>query len=141
MTTATKTRRRQPTPEQKAKAAEKRARMQSIITKLAAMSPDERIAIARRLPVTKISGEAYSVANACLLTFQSGGRPLTVLGGFAQWIKAGRSVRKGEHGYSVWVPIGRKTTDEETGETVTAKTGFVLGTVFDVSQTVELKKD
>lgn len=69
---------------------------------------------------------------------------LTVVAGFRQWIKAGRCVCKGEHGLTIWVPVGGKKAvrieEQGSNESETQEDGvsFVLGTVFDISQTREL---
>lgn len=41
----------------------------------------------------------------------------------------------------IWVPIGHKATEPTTGETTTEmdETRFIIGTVFDVSQTIEVE--
>ncbi len=49
---------------------------------------------------------------------------------FTEWKAAGRSVKKGERALRVWVPKVREYPD--TGE-VTER--FILGPVFDISQT------
>ena len=138
MTTATKTRRRQASPEQKQKAHERRERIRGLVKQVADMAPEAREELARHLPLVTVTGHPLSRTNCILIAFQ-GGQGATMVGGFQQWIKAGRCVAKGQHGFSIWVPVGKKTTDTETGEVHTDKTGFVLGTVFDISQTVEVE--
>ncbi len=140
MNTATKTRkRRQATPEQKAAAAEKRDKIRAFCKQVADMSHEAREEMAKRLPLINTTGHPLSRTN-CILIMMQGGGGATVVGGFNKWLSAGRCVAKGQHGYSIWVPVGKKSTDQETGETSTEKTGFVLGTVFDISQTVEIEK-
>lgn len=109
--------------------------MRSLASRIGAMSADERAAMAAKLPtVVTIEGRALSVFNTCLVASQN--PSVTVVGGFRQWIAAGRAVRKGEHGLALWVPIGKKDAD---GEASDDKPGFILGTVFDVSQTQEIE--
>ena len=74
-----------------------------------------------------------SVHNQCLIAMQYANA--TIVGGFKQWLKAKRCVMKGQHGAVIWIPMGRK--NKETGE-LEEHTGFVLGSVFDVSQTAEV---
>ena len=134
--------RRKATPEQIAKAKEKRAKVRDIAKKIAAMSETERAAMVQNWPTT-IEGHALSAKNACLIAYQTlGGQGATVLGGFRQWKKAGRFVRKGEGGMSIWIPLMRKTKDangdeiNEEGE----RPNFGLATVFDISQTEETQE-
>jgi len=60
-----------------------------------------------------------------------------MVGGFGQWLRAGRSVRKGESGLGIWVPIAKgKAGEEEAGEGADGgRPRFLMGTVFDISQT------
>lgn len=123
------------TPEQIAKAKERRAKVRDIAKQIAAMTPEAQTALVQNWPTT-IEGHALSLKNACLLAYQ--GRA-TVVGGFRQWKKAGRFVRKGEGGMSIWIPLMKKTKDangdeiNEDGE----RPNFGLATVFDISQTDE----
>ena len=112
---------------------ERRARLREIASQVAKMSDEQRAALAARVSITTIEGRSLSMHNQCLLAYQI--PSATIVGGFKQWIKAGRAVMKGQHGSVIWVPIGRK--DKETGE-IQERTGFVLGNVFDVSQTQEI---
>lgn len=129
-------RRHRATPEQIAKAKEKRAKVREIAKRIGAMSEDQRRALIHDWPTT-IEGHRVSVHNACLLAYQG---KATVIGGFRQWKKAGRYVRKGEHGLTIWIPLGlKKHEDPNTGEVSQdgERKGFGLATVFDVSQTEE----
>lgn len=118
------------TPEQIAKAKEKRARLCAIAKQIAKMTDEQRRELVKDWPTT-IEGHSISVHNACLLAYQGGA---TVIGGFRQWKRAGRHVRKGEHGKSIWIPLGaRKQGAEPTGEAEDIR--FGLGTVFDIAQT------
>ncbi|MFA7296303.1 MAG: ArdC family protein [Dehalococcoidia bacterium] len=96
---------------------------------IAALSDAERAAIVARLGrCVTVEGHALSVRNACLVWMQ---RPdASVVAGFRQWLAAGRSVRKGEHGIGIWAPTGGRDGDEgDEGPR------FVFVTVFDVAQT------
>ena len=127
--------RRQPTEAQKAKAAERRSAMRKLAQKISAMSQEERDAIAARIGVVTIEGRVLSVYNACMIWSQN--PAATVVGGFRQWLKAGRAVCKGQRGLSIWVPCVKH--DTETPPNKPDETFFVLGTVFDVSQTQEIE--
>src|SRR5215211_7782109 len=139
-------RRHQPTAEQKAAAAERRARFTELAKQVAEMSDVERAALVAHVgAVVTCEGRALSVHNSCLVLTQF--PTASMVGGFRQWKAHGRSVRKGEHGLMIWVPTARTTDAEPTateGQPATAdapaegeakRAGFVMGTVFDISQT------
>src|SRR3954471_15954290 len=108
---ATTMRRHQPTPEQKAKAGERRARFTELAKHIAALTDDERAALVARVgAVVTCEGRALSVHNSCLLLTQL--PTASMVGGFRQWQVHGRSVRKGEHGLMIWVPTSRKDEAE-----------------------------
>jgi len=126
------------TAEQERKRDERRARFKALVKRVADMQPLERDALAAKmLGVVTCEGRALSTHNACLIAFQN--PSATLVGGFRQWIKQGRAVRKGEHGLMIWVPkmLGAtKSVDGDGQENKDGeKVGFLIGTVFDVSQT------
>ena len=128
--------RRKATPEQIAKAKEKRAKVREIAKKISAMSEDERRALVQNWPTT-VEGHAVSVKNACLVAMM---RPsATVIGGFHQWRKAGRPIKAGEHStFFIWVPLTGKKKDEDGAADITEdgeRPNFALVPMFDVSQT------
>ena len=134
--------RSKPTEEQSARAAERRARMRQLAKTISAMSTEERAAlIARVCPagVVTIEGRPLSIFNACMVLSQSA--TATVLGGFQQWRKAGRCVRKGEHGIAIWAPIGKGSDGEakDVAEDDQKRPRFLLVTMFDVAQTDALE--
>lgn len=136
-------RRHHPTAEQKAKAAQRRERFTELANDIARMSDDERAALVARVgAIVTCEGRALSVHNSCLVLTQL--PAASMVGGFRQWMAHGRSVRKGEHGLMIWVPTSRKADAAPTdsppageGEAAGAgkRAGFVMGTVFDVTQT------
>ena len=128
---------RPPTEEQKQKAAERRERMRAIAKQIAAMDEGERFALAMRCPVVNIEGHSLSTFNQCMIGHQI--PAATIVGGFRQWLKAGRAVRKGEHGAAIWVPISKGGEEMDPAKPTGVR--FVLGTVFDVSQTDEVCSD
>jgi hypothetical protein len=139
--------RRAPTPEQKAKAALRRERFRQLAAQVAEMTDDERAALVMKVgSVVTCEGRALSPFNSCLVLTQL--PTASMVGGFRQWLDKGRSVRKGEHGLMIWVPTGKAgqgTTLVPSGEPEpttgagaehdSKRSGFVMGTVFDVSQT------
>lgn len=134
--------RHQPTPEQKAKAIERRERFRQLVKTVSAMSEDERTALVMQCgAIVTCEGRALSPLNSCLVLSQF--PTASMVGGFLQWKEHGRSVRKGEHGLSIWVPTGRKSERAELKEISESKAkpgGFIMGTVFDITQT-EISKE
>lgn len=126
------------TPEQIEATKARRSALAALAGNIAAMSPQDRATLASKSSIMTIEGRSLSVFNQCLLVSQN---PFaTVVGGFAQWKAAGRIVRKGEHGLALWVPCkGKETLNAGlaviAGSNVAEKTRFLMGTVFDVSQT------
>ena len=127
--------RRHLTEEQKAAAAQRRAGLRKLARQIAHMTPEERGRLAERSWPTTIEGHRLSVHNACLVALQAPGA--TVLGGYRQWINAGRAVQKGQHGIGIWCPISDKP-EEGNEEEEPTEIRFLFGTVFDVSQTAEI---
>jgi hypothetical protein len=128
---------RQLTQEQVQARDERRAQFRAIWKQVAAMPESERLAMAAKYGYRTCEGHSLSVANAMLIAFQGGG---SVFGGFRQWQKHGRAVRKGEHGRAIFIPLGHKTTDAVTGEASTVMDESRFGTdyVFDIAQTDEM---
>lgn len=116
---------------------ERKAAARKLARQVSQMSAEQRAEFSRRFPaIITIEGRALSPFNTCLVAMQNPGA--TVVGGFRQWIKSGRAVRKGEHGMAIWVPLKRGAKDDgeqDSGD----ECRFILGTVFDVSQTSEIE--
>ncbi len=106
---------------------------------LSEMSEEQRQAIADKLGIVTVEGHLLTPHNQCFLVAQSEIN-LTVIGGFQQWKKAGRIVRKGEHGFLILVPS--KTNQEQNSEITSADEDvkFFSATVFDISQTKVMQK-
>ncbi len=122
------------TAEQKEAAQQRRANMRALAKTISGMTPDERSQFAEKIPVVTIEGRPLSPFNQCMVAMQN--HNATVVGGFRQWIKSGRAVMKGQHGYAIWVPIKGKAVE---GSEEADETRFILGTVFDVTQTQEIE--
>ena len=133
---------RQLTDEQKAKSEEKKARFKGIIKTVAAMTKDQREELAKKIMVTNCEGHTLSVYNNCLIWHQ-GGLNATIVGGFHQWLKHGRAVAKGQHGFAILFPREKKNGngngDNEEITEEKAQIHFLTGYVFDISQTIEIE--
>lgn len=131
--------RRQPTAEQKAKAEARRARFRELAKSVAEMTDEQRQQIVNKFgAVVTCEGRVLSHFNTCLLFSQTDGKA-SMVGGFNQWKDKGRTVKKGEHGLMIWIPSARKIDSAKesapAGEEGESKPGFVMGTVFDITQT------
>lgn len=141
----------------------KNERKKALAEFIGKLTPEDRTKILMKVgAVVTIDEHPLSEVNTILCAYQRGwtngtdGKQmldLSVVGGIQQWRKAGRRVKKGEHGMSIWFPrqkkAGSNKGEEETalaipseivdanGETK-SMTLFSLGTVFDISQTVPL---
>lgn len=141
---------RQMTAEQQAKHAERKAKFRALWKTVANMPELDRIQLSNKLGLVTCEGHSLSIGNQMLIALQC--PTATVLGGFRQWLKHGRAVRKGEHGCMIWVPCGGRKNDlplDGTTSGVSAvadgapsdadDTRFIIGTVFDIAQTQEVE--
>ena len=130
---------RRVTEEQKRASQEKREQFKALAARLASMSESEQSELCEKMgTVVNPEGKALSFKNSALCYMQRG--PCTMVGGFLQWKKLGRSVRKGEIGLKIWIPVSfkdRGKAEHEETDSTGKRQGFMIGTVFDVSQTEE----
>ena len=115
---------------------EKKSRIQLLMRQLKSMDEGEQEVIAGELNIKNPEGHILSAKNQCLLVFQAGDNPLSVVAGFKQWQKHGRIVSKGSKGYLIAVPSKTKEKEENEEED---ELFFIFKTVFDVSQTEVLE--
>jgi hypothetical protein len=129
--------RKAPTPEQKAAAAARREAFKGFMAQVKAITPEKRVLMASAYGIRNPEGRELSPYNQCLLIHQL--PTVSIVGGFAQWAKLDRSVRKGEKALSIWVRTGSSKAeaadDAEPADTESARSNFIIGTVFDISQT------
>ena len=139
--------RKVPTEAQKEAAKLRREKFRGIVKAIASMPEVDRLALSRKILAANVDGHVFSPCNQMLLAMQC--PSATIVGGFRQWKKQGRTVRRGEHGHMIWVPMiyGEKAGDdtpqpsEIDGEEKKTGVRFLIGTVFDVSQTEELGQE
>jgi len=110
---------------------------------LSQMSDDQRQALAEKFGIVTVEGHSLTPYNQCFLVAQA---PInfTIIGGFQQWRKSGRMVKKGEHGFLILVPsVPAKVQDVDnyilSNDDDDIK--FFAGTVFDITQTEPLNKE
>jgi hypothetical protein len=125
---------------------EKKEKIIRIRKTLSEMTEEQRQAIADKFGIVTVEGHLLTPHNQCFLVAQSEIN-FSVVGGFQQWKKAGRIVRKGEHGFLIFVPS--KTKQElvspqggENSENVSddEDVHFFTAIVFDISQTEVIAK-
>ena len=121
------------------KRQEKKVKIIRIRKTLSEMSEKQRQEIADKFGIVTVEGHLLTPHNQCFLVAQSEIN-FTVVGGFQQWKKAGRIVRKGEHGFLIMVPS--KSQHDEKSEIVSDEEDvrFFSATVFDISQTEVMAK-
>ena len=105
------------------------------------MDKDEKEAFVGRNLIITAEGHHLSLRNTLLLLLQSAdGVYPTQVGGFKQWQKIGRIVKKGEHSIGcIQVPIGVKKNDDGTKDETGLRFRWV--SVFDVSQTEDIQQN
>ena len=114
---------------------EKKEQLKQLRQRLANLSAQEKEALLNRGLILTIEGRALSPHNTIMVYFQATRCTPTVVGGFQQWKRAGKIVKKGEHGFTIWFPVGEK---DEDGDTVSAER-FYTATVFDESQVQDME--
>ncbi|OGU80834.1 MAG: hypothetical protein A2499_04845 [Stygiobacter sp. RIFOXYC12_FULL_38_8] len=120
---------------------EKKEKIIRIRKTLSEMTEKQRQAIADKFGIVTVEGHSLTAHNQCFLVAQSE-LNFSIVGGYKQWQKAGRSVRKGEHGFYIFVPSKTKEESENSAE-VSADDEtpfFFTAVVFDISQTEAIAK-
>jgi hypothetical protein len=110
------------------KTKEKVKKVRELLSSLTEAQRDELLSNAR---ITTIEGHLLSTNNIVALLVQGCKDP--VVGGFRQWIRAGRCVRKGSVGFIIWIPSKKKS--DESDEFEEYEPIFYPATVFSQSQT------
>ena len=134
------------TPEQEIAKKERREKFGALWKQVAAMPELERVQLANKLGIVTCEGHELSLCNTMLIALQN--PTASIVGGFRQWLKQGRCVKKGEHGMMIWCPTAGKSAEPPPmamivyGSQAPAETDrrFIIGTVFDISQTAELEQ-
>ena len=118
---------------------EKKEKIIRIRKTLSEMTEEQRQAVADKFGIVTVEGHLLTPHNQCFLVAQSEIN-FSIIGGFQQWKKAGRIVRKGEHGFLILVPS--KSQHDEKSEIVSDEEDvrFFSASVFDISQTEVITK-
>ena len=107
-------------------------------TKLANLTESEKQLLQAKALLTTVEGHILSVYNTIWVYLQAEFSNITpsVVAGYRQWKNANRQVRKGEHGFIIFFPVGAKDNE---GFLEGEPEAFYTATVFDISQTEEVK--
>ena len=134
-----KQQKRQDLPRLASGKAGKKEKIIRIRKTLSEMTEGQSQAVADKLGIVTVEGHLLTPHNQCFLVAQSEIN-FTIVGGFQQWKKAGRIVRKGEHGFLIFVPS--KAKKEANSEMISddENVHFLTATVFDISQTEVIAK-
>jgi len=117
---------------------DKLTKIKAFQSQVKAMTDEQREAmVTKYCAIITVDAHALSLKNTCLVLFQN--PKATVVGGFKQWLKAGRCVNKGEHALNICFPCATKKENEEGEEEEGMY--FRFGNVFDISQTSEITKE
>ena len=111
---------------------DRKEKIKKIRQALVNLNKEQRQTLIARGYILTIEGRSLSSNNTMLVYLQANGNNPTVVGGYQQWKKAGKQVKKGEHGMTIFFPVGTK---DDNGDFVSNPERFYMGTVFDVSQT------
>jgi hypothetical protein len=128
--------RKEATTEQKEAAAARRAGIKQLCAIVKALPVEKRVLLAASYGIRNPEGRELSPFNQCLLVHQNSS--VSIVGGFQQWKKLGRSVKKGERALAIWVPCGKQAegaSDAGANPDTTEDRFFILGNVFDITQT------
>ena len=115
----------------------KKSRIQAIRKTLSEMTEEKRTELIEKFGiVVTIEGHPLTAHNTCFLYAQTE-KPITVVGGFQQWRKAGRTVKKGEHSLLIFVPSIKRKDGPVPSEVEGSEDEpfFFTANVFDITQT------
>ena len=123
---------------QSPEAVARKERVRLLAETIAGMSEEEKQAYIDRVGVVARIGaegrQLLSIPNMVMALYQREG--VTLVGGYRQWAKMGRQVRKGEQSIKIFAPRAVTRVVEAEGESVSiGGVRFVLISVFDISQT------
>lgn len=128
-----------------------KARLREMAHQIKAMPPADREALALKLGTITPEGHRLSQYNTLFLWLQTG-RATPQAGGFRQWLKAGRIVKRGEHAAGViFVPLCRHRPENNPGSAnpealddaatkIDDSVKFKLVPVFSIEQTDSIEK-
>ncbi len=128
---------RKPMSEAKAaEVAEKKEKLRKLSKMVSDMPESERLERFRG-NVLGCAGTVFSAFNTCFLIAQN--PKCTLVGGFDQWKKQKRQVKKGETAMAIWIPAPFGSKEGEAIDSENKGMRFILkNCMFDISQTEEM---
>lgn len=131
------------------KAQEKRDRIRNFSKEISQYTNEELQEIAEELCITTIEGHVLSLKNQVLLDTQTRDLSWTpsVVGGYKQWLEAGRQVKKGSSSLAIIAGAMGNKKDKEGNNIINKDSGenekklqFRIVNVFDITQTEEIQE-
>ena len=121
--------------------AVKKQKIQAIYQSVKDLTPEQKQSIILSMLVKNPSNHLLSSNNMLLLNRQAAIRRMnitfTIVGGFKQWLKHNRKVKKGKRGFYIAIPSKKENQESENND----ETFFFYKSVFDISQTEEIKEE
>ena len=115
----------------------KKQKIQAMFQSVKDLTPEQKQSIILSMLVKNPEGHLLSGNNMLLLNRQAAiSNPdisFSVVGGFNQWQKHNRKVKKGESGFYIAIPSKKQTQQSENEDEVF----FFFKAVFDITQTEE----
>ena len=113
----------------------KKQKIKAIYQSVKDLAPEQKEQLIMRLNIKNPEGHFLSGNNCLLLDRQAAiynpNISFSVVGGFQQWQKHNRQVKKGESGFYIAIPSKKENQDSENSDEVF----FFFKAVFDISQT------
>ena len=114
---------------------EKKQKIQAIFQSVKDLTQEQKDFLMKNLNIKNPEGHYLSGRNCILLERQAAiynpNISFSVVGGFNQWQKHNRKVKKGESGFYIAIPSKKQTEQSENDDEVF----FFFKAVFDISQT------
>jgi hypothetical protein len=111
--------------------------LRKLATSVREMTEEEQVAeVAKSGLIPSIAGRDLSPFNSIFLRRQMAG--VQQVGGFQQWRKEKRKVKKGSKALAIWMPLKKKEDKKDAPDKEeTDSLMFRIVNVFDISQTEE----
>ncbi len=119
-----------------------REKARQLAKQIAGFTEEQKAQWLARVPILTMEGRPISGKNHMLVAMQC--ETATMVGGFRQWLAAGRAVRQGQTALYIFAPAGRgkaeasapsSAADPGAAEGAGDSVRFLMVAVFDVSQT------
>lgn len=126
--------------EAKEKLKEKR---REYVQSVAKMKDEELIELKKVTDIVTCEGRVLSLRNSILLDGQSEGdfaKPITVVGGYKQWLSLGYQVKSGETSLTMLAPrIKKDISNAEVKDGEKTRISFSFVPVFDIQQVEQIE--